>query len=105
LTEKIPFEDFEVFFDITRFGIWKVHDTLKKVAKTGLVLGNGSWTKTFQVAPDAVLLLYWKFAISKTLQEVNDVNRCDKTGVEFFAMDARNDIVRFTILLLGNRFA
>ena len=105
LTEEIPFENFQIFFDIARFRIREVHDTLEKVAKAGLVFGNCSRTEPFQIAPDAVLLLYWEFAIGKTLQKVNYVNRCDKASVEFFTVDARDDTIRLTILLLSDRFA
>jgi len=57
------------------------------------MFGDCSWTEAFQVAPDAVLLLYWKFAIGQTLQKINDVNRCDEAGVQFFAINARDDTI------------
>jgi len=81
LSEQVPFKNLEILFDVSRFGVGELHNALEKVTKPGLVLGYCGGTEAFQIAPDAVLLLYREFAVGEALEKVNDIDRGNEARV------------------------
>lgn len=105
LTQEMPIEHLEVLLNVPGLGIRELHDTLKEFSKTGLVLGNRGRAEALEIASDTVLLLDGKLAVRQTLEEVDDVDGCDKARVGFLTVYARDDGINFAIVLLPNGLA
>lgn len=105
LAEQVPFKHLEVLLDVTRLGVRELHDALEEVTVARLVFGDGGGPKTLQVAPDAILLLDREFAIGESFEEIDDVNRGDKARVRFLTIDAGDDAVVLSVLVLHDRVA
>ena len=58
-----------------------------------------------QVSPNPILLLHGELAISQTLEEVDDVHRCDIARISLLAIDARDNAIDIAVVLLDDRFA
>lgn len=105
LSEQVPFKNLEILLDVSRFGVGELHDALEKLTKAGLVLRYCGGTETLQIAPDAVLFLYGKFAVGETFEKVDDIDGGDEARIRFLAVDAGDDAVRLTKVLLHDGFA
>lgn len=104
-TEDIPRENFDIFFNVSRFWIWKSHDGLEEFLASRLVLRNGDRSETFEITSDTVLFFNRESSTDKRFKKINGIDRGDKTLVFILSEDTRNDdgLLRLWIILLGER--
>jgi hypothetical protein len=98
--KQLPFEHLQIFLDVARFRIGKIHDPLEEGFQPGTILRDGGGLESFQISTNPVLLFHLKLGVYQPLEEVDDINGSDEEAVRLLAIYAGDDDVCGAVLLL-----
>jgi hypothetical protein len=104
-TENLPREYLDVLFNVSRLWIWESHDQLEEILTPRLALGHGDRSESFQISADPVFLLDSEARADQRLEQVDGVDRSDKTLILILPEDARDDdgLLLLRVVVLGER--
>lgn len=72
--QDFPWEDFDILFNVPRLRMRKTHDDLEEFFAVSPGLGHSHGSKSFQIAPDAILLLDGETNSNQGLEKIDGIN-------------------------------
>ena len=91
LTNIIPSEHLDVFFNIPRFWTREAHDELEELLTPRFAFGHSLGPESLEVTTDPILLLDREASTDQRLEQVDRIHRGEETFVFVLAEDARYD--------------